>query len=1104
MAIIIYPGSVYPTGLDSFLPRVTDGIDTVLQSHTNSHSEAIEYLQQKVGIDGSPITGLGGVSFDSAGKVANPGGPGIPTIWIDNTIGVNFDVKYTDNLGSTFSLLGGLWTDVANQISTSTVGKGLTVDGVGNFVDLDSDTYSLVTSTGNSYGAGYGTVVTATGGKLVVGTTGAGNDLEVTSADATLALYSGADTTITDLLGGSITLDLFGITINTTVDFNIVTRDIVSNSSRNTTFLFDSDSTTGETFTIRHGGVPTDLMVFTSGGDIVITPDSSQDFIVTTAGSGGDITLNSAGGDINFFDDNKAGSTYVTPYMAYSSAAADWNSFVSYFGDGTTLLESINTCFDTPIQVHLSNIAALRAFPHASLSSGYTVNVGGYYSEGDGGGGTFFWDGTEAVANDNGGTIIAPTGALVGCWKRIFSGVYNAQWFGISTNVLDVADNSVVINAMITAIAGAGLSLAVYIPSGSYHCNTTIVIDGSRNINFYGDGKSTILDFTGIAAASDCLHLKEVDRSRFADFVINGRSDDSTKGIRIGDDIAGTVSSANWFYNIELKNHEHALYGEGGVTNRFYGLECTSSTYAITLTAQSNVYSFFGCYFLQNGQWFTITNSEASFYECTFQRILTPSSSYAMLVRNSEVSIFSSYFEKDENTTNFALVQCLETSDILVASFTLDGGHITPDGNSIVYYDGSPIISIKGVNNSVAAADSSGLRISRINACDYGLYNTTMEPCFRTTSRQPVQPIAEISYGKDATESWVTSVNSEYATVQGTIFDETIVVDEFYTLVIVGKYYTDIPADNPIYIQQKLIGANVDRQSLLGLPKDSEIMETFYVPFKSRGDQLILEVLAGDYFKYKNIRLYKGTYFPKIDPSYKEEVLLDSAPTADTWSAGDIVFNKDPSYGEDHAWTCITAGTPGTWKSSGEVGKKNVYFSQTIESRDGIGLQLIIPAVSDGYIESVGLFNVLGYPKCRLQIGNSVDQDEYIISRVNTVSLENGYSDLSLGTNDIRPGVATRLVVTQGESTNFSIVGVDTINDEFDILGDHASYYPAGTLVAVVNSTGNDGTYTVAPGGATYVFPNTTIPVVENVVDATVDGEILNSGSFRVKVVYYL
>jgi hypothetical protein len=44
-----------------------------------------------------------------------------------------------------------------------------------------------------------------------------------------------------------------------------------------------------------------------------------------------------------------------------------------------------------------------------------------------------------------------------------------------------------------------------------------------------------------------------------------------------------------------------------------------------------------------------------------------------------------------------------------------------------------------------------------------------------------------------------------------------------------------------------------------------------------------------------------------------------AAPTSGTWNKGDSVMNGNPSAGGTAGWICVTAGTPGTWKTFGTI-----------------------------------------------------------------------------------------------------------------------------------------------------------------------------------------
>lgn len=127
-----------------------------------------------------------------------------------------------------------------------------------------------------------------------------------------------------------------------------------------------------------------------------------------------------------------------------------------------------------------STIAGLRGMASVSAalgaSDGY-VRVLGYAAAGDGGGGMFRWDSADTTSDDNGGTVIAPDGALAahGRWKRILdgSGVINARWFGVLPSAVDCtrpmqnACDWLKANSTYSSVPFSGGT--IYIPEGQYH-----------------------------------------------------------------------------------------------------------------------------------------------------------------------------------------------------------------------------------------------------------------------------------------------------------------------------------------------------------------------------------------------------------------------------------------------------------------------------------------------------------------------------------------------------------------------------------------------------------------------------------------------------------
>ena len=45
----------------------------------------------------------------------------------------------------------------------------------------------------------------------------------------------------------------------------------------------------------------------------------------------------------------------------------------------------------------------------------------------------------------------------------------------------------------------------------------------------------------------------------------------------------------------------------------------------------------------------------------------------------------------------------------------------------------------------------------------------------------------------------------------------------------------------------------------------------------------------------------------------------NAAPTIGTWARGDVVYNTAPAASGFVGWSCVTAGTPGTWKTFGAI-----------------------------------------------------------------------------------------------------------------------------------------------------------------------------------------
>ena len=188
------------------------------------------------------------------------------------------------------------------------------------------------------------------------------------------------------------------------------------------------------------------LYTYESGTTTLKTTYSDSALSVPNANP---IILDSIGEATIFLDSGAYKFTLKTP------AGSVINTFDPVQGGSSLTITSVDS------------VATLRSL---SVQSQLTfVNVLGYYSEGDGGGGQFWYDSLSSAA-DNSGTIFLPNSApALGRWKRLFSGAVNVKWFGVyGDGATDDKTNIDRVNTFVQALTNGGV---IYFPSssGSYY-----------------------------------------------------------------------------------------------------------------------------------------------------------------------------------------------------------------------------------------------------------------------------------------------------------------------------------------------------------------------------------------------------------------------------------------------------------------------------------------------------------------------------------------------------------------------------------------------------------------------------------------------------------
>lgn len=151
---------------------------------------------------------------------------------------------------------------------------------------------------------------------------------------------------------------------------------------------------------------------------------------------------------------------------------------------------------NTPSHTQVQNIQDLRT------KIGYTdpvIEIAGYHSPADGGGGTFFWD-ENCNETDNGGTVIKVNGVARGRWKRIFNSFVNVKWFGAKGD--GITDDTIAIQKTFdyTTAKSETTDTPVYLPEGVYLTsglqfgNSATKTENNAPAGIIGDGiRSTII-----------------------------------------------------------------------------------------------------------------------------------------------------------------------------------------------------------------------------------------------------------------------------------------------------------------------------------------------------------------------------------------------------------------------------------------------------------------------------------------------------------------------------------------------------------------------------------------------------------------------------------
>ncbi|WP_162903148.1 glycosyl hydrolase family 28-related protein [Taibaiella koreensis] len=211
---------------------------------------------------------------------------------------------------------------------------------------------------------------------------------------------------------------------------------------------------------------------------------------------------------------------------------------------------------------------------------GQTVNVSGYYTTNDGGGGTFYWDaGNLDSAND--GTIFTGATPAAGRWKRIFSNTVDVKWFGAKGD--NVTDDTVALQKALDFVAIHAYDL--HLSMGTYRVTTpasgthVLLLDlYQRNtLNIFGDGTAQSVihydaDLSNPNANCDVFKILGTIGNTFeiSNFSVLGNNNANVRGRGLSLEYMTTVTARN----LKLQLLDTGIYLKDVLSSNFLNVSC--------------------------------------------------------------------------------------------------------------------------------------------------------------------------------------------------------------------------------------------------------------------------------------------------------------------------------------------------------------------------------------------------------------------------------------------------------------------------------------------------------------------------------------------------
>ena len=156
--------------------------------------------------------------------------------------------------------------------------------------------------------------------------------------------------------------------------------------------------------------------------------------------------------------------------------------------------------------VTVGTIATLKAI--SAPVAGVVYAVSGYYSPGDGGGGSFYWNVSDVTA-DNGGTVIQLNAGGTGRWNRLLSsGEVDVAWFGAKGD--GATDDTLTLRAAFNYAKVLGWRVIFpstfnCLVSGGFGTVTATTTDFANNVIVDGQGAKITVNAAALATGTTSI-----------------------------------------------------------------------------------------------------------------------------------------------------------------------------------------------------------------------------------------------------------------------------------------------------------------------------------------------------------------------------------------------------------------------------------------------------------------------------------------------------------------------------------------------------------------------------------------------------------------------